>query len=85
MNNVANMPTWFKCPLSLEPVIDSYSAEAIKKGFKSAFVYMRTGEIPELSINEMIVFNFFKYQIDEAIADYRKAADKWKTDEGDNK
>lgn len=70
--------TWFKFPLYMETILETYSSDVIVEAERAACRYARTGEIPELGLNGMIVFNLLKAQVDEAVEGYNNAVRRWK-------
>ena len=74
--------SWFRLQLNLEPLLKSYAGDTIKKALLAAFEYARTDEIPELGINEKILFDMLKVEVDEAKEEYVARAKKWKRNGG---
>lgn len=76
---------WFKVFHHQKAVIDAMPDDAVGKGFKAAFQYFDSGEVPDLDQLAFVVFASLKPYIDEALDDYQRsvqagqrgAADRW--------
>lgn len=69
--------SWFKMFVSLRPVIDSAPDDVAGRALKAALGYFDTGNEPTgLDPFTNTLFSAIRPSVDDAVADYKKAAEK---------
>lgn len=76
-------PSWFRMPLSIEPVINALDNKDVGRGLQLSMRYFKTGELPSEDETPMalIVFKLLRVEIDNSLAAYNNAVEKAKAEQ----
>ena len=64
-------PQWFKLPLAIKPIIDSFDSYDVGRALQLSFRYFDTGELPgeDEPIMALTLFSVLKAEIDKSYQD----------------